>query len=241
MRIRNTLFDTYPGIVHADGLQHKRPNAEWEAIKAAFFGSPALLIGSSRDISAITVNNCQGNLFERSMEHRGVPCVTARKAGPWSNAVDKPALMLQALGQVATPYTLFADSLDALLLTSPADLLALYLTAFPGESLLFGAQIRGYPFDKEGELREFEASRPGAIGPFLHLNSGAWIGRTGFAKQFFGTVVNTPAMAWAPWSEQGKICRAWLQHPQAVSLDYRCQLFQNNASRFALPYLEIVQ
>ena len=241
MTVLNALHKTYPGVIHANGSSLSRPDPKWEAIKRAASRMPAQTIGPSPDISVITLNNTsEKGLLERSLERLGAPYIVAGRAiSPWVNALHKPQGLLEALAMVHTKYCLYADSFDALLLSAPDDLLSIYLANFTGASLVFGAGADNFPPDDQ--MAAFDSSRPGACAPFRHLNSGAWIGEANFARQFFEAVMTTDLRADYPWSEQGRVRTAFQCFADHIALDYRCRIFQNNASRLAAPYLEIVQ
>lgn len=226
LRLINTLFDTQPLIVHAHG--HHANQVHWGPIRDGFFSLPPARAGGVQDLTVITCNNgAQAmGLFERSLDHLGVPyLVGGQGIAPWVNARDKPAVIHALLQRIETPYVLYADSRDALALGPLATLLERFIVHFDAE-IVFGADRMHWP--PLSRFKRFEKSVAGdAPGDFHYLNGGMWIGGTEFCRNLFARAKAMPGVPEAPESEQGILRQLFLEQPQGIAIDYRCQLFQN--------------
>jgi hypothetical protein len=226
LEVFNTLFRTRPIVVHAHGSHDYKPN--WLPIKNAFFDLPKRQIDMGNLVTVITCNNGHPSMgmFERSLDHLGIPYrVFGQGINPWVNSRDKPLVLLQALGSVKTPYVLYADSRDAILIDDPDIAVTRFIENFQCR-MLFGADRINWPpiaeFQKYEEQQAFEYDTT-----FKFLNGGVWIGETAFSRDFFKKVINTPVAGKAPESEQGILKKLFRAFKGEVALDYRCQIIQN--------------
>jgi len=222
----NRQFHSRPLVVHAQGHHEHKPH--WKPIKEAFFARPPRHLALPEQLTLITCNNGHAamGMFERSLGHLGLPClVRGQGIHPWLNSQHKPQVLAEALREISTPYTLYADSRDALLLGDPRILVERFERDFSAD-LIFGADRMSWPPRKE--FTDFENSLPGASeSDFRYLNGGVWMGKTGFCREFFEEAVRTPPVPEAPESEQGILRKLLPRYVPRVQLDYRCQLFQN--------------
>jgi hypothetical protein len=221
----NESFGTRPLIVHAQGDEAYSPH--WRPIRERFFASPRQNLGVTANLTILTWNNHQGEkgIFERSLDHLGVPCVIlGQEVRCWVNSRHKPLLAATALKAIRTDYVLGVDSWDAIALGDPRRLLDIFESSFSCE-LVFNAGKVNWP--NLSRFREFERSLTGATeSEFRYLNGGVWIGKTDFCRLFFAHAVQTEPAPEAPNSEQGILKQIFAEYYPRVQLDYRCEMFQ---------------
>jgi hypothetical protein len=226
LRLVNEQLGTEPLVVHAHG--HHRNHPHWPPIRDAFFRSAPATIGASARVTVITCNNgAQAmGLLERGLEHLGVPYrVGGQGVRDWVNARDKPRAIRALLDRVDTPYVLYADSRDALILGNPEILVDRFEDHFE-TGIVFGADRLSWP--PLARFKRFEREMAaGQPGDFHYLNGGTWIGRTPFCRDLFTAALEIPAVPEAPDSEQGILRTLWMDRPSEIALDYRCRMFQN--------------
>ncbi len=222
----NTLFGTSPAVVHAQGPHEPKPL--FEEICGLFFSSPRRDFGAIPDLTILTWNNGNAGmgLFERSLDHLGIPClILGAGIHPWVNGRHKPSLTAEAVERIDTEYVMGVDSRDAILTGAPARILAELKREFDCD-LVFSADRMNWPNLKR--FRSFENALPGAReSEFRYLNSGAFIGKTGFCREFFGKAARTAPAPEAPETDQGIFKQVFQEFYPRVQLDYRCALFQN--------------
>jgi hypothetical protein len=225
VRVINSLFSTSPIAIHGQGSHSLKPH--WEPICAAFFATPRRILAPSPELTVITCNNGHPSLglMESSLEHLGLKAkVVGQDVAEWRNSFHKPPSIAQALGEIDTPYTLFADSRDVILLDDPAILLDRF-KAF-GARMVFSADRMHWP--PCIEFKRFERSiAPAGEGDFFYLNGGLWIGETDYCRGFFDAACRTEPDPSAPDSEQGILRKLFPAYYPAMTLDYRCSMFQN--------------
>lgn len=225
-QVVNTQFDTTPVVIHAHGSHDYKPN--WLPIKNAFFALPERNIGNSNEITVITCNNGHQSMgmFEKSLDHLGVPYkVFGKGIYPWVNGRDKPKVLCEALATIETPYVLYADSRDAILIDDPNIALEEFKTQFQCR-MLFGADKINWPPIPEFQKYEDRLSS-GNDTTFRYFNGGAWIGETLFCRDFFKTACGIPPVEKAPESEQGILKKMLPVYAGDIALDYHCQVIQN--------------
>ena len=227
MKLRNALFDTHPIVVHAHGRHQLKP--QWPEVRDGFFSSRPRTLGAAPDLTIITCNNGHGamGLLERSLDHLGLPyLVGGAGVDPWVNSRDKPRVVLDLLARVTTPYVLYADSRDAILVDDPRIGLERFRRMGPCR-LLFGADRINWPNVKE--FKRFEESLDGSnnAGQFRYLNGGVWFGERDFCVRFFESALTTPPVPEASDSEQGILKKLFPRFYPEVQLDYRCSIIQN--------------
>jgi hypothetical protein len=223
----NVLFGTRPLVFHAAGKHDNKP--AWPRVKCWFEAQPMRRVVPSPRIRVITCNNGHPDmgLFERSCAKLGLDvAVTGQGIDPWENARDKPGCILAVLERVTTPFVLYVDSRDGILVDDPDLLVSRVEDNFPGKELVFGADRLNWP-----PIRQFKAVEDrlaaGSGSDFRYLNGGAWIGRTEVAWQFFAAAAKTAPHPEAPTSEQGILKSLLADWSSVVAIDYRCDLIQN--------------
>lgn len=235
--VTNTLFNTKPIVMHANGTHTRKPY--WPEIRDAFFASPRRSIGPSKNLTILTWNNGHEvmGLAERSLEHLGVPCmVVGAGVDDWVNSKHKPLLSCQAVHEIETEYVMGMDSRDAILLDDPAIIVERFEQNFSCD-LLFSADRFNWP--NLPEFMNFEKNRPEVAGSeFCFLNGGMWIGKTSFCRTFFSDAANTDPVESAQESEQGILKQLFPKYYPRVQLDYQCEIFQNLGFVFS-PIFEV--
>ncbi len=236
--MRNTQFGTTPLVAHGQGPHDFKPY--WDIVCDRFFASPRQWIGPIPELTILTWNN--GNegmgLLERSLSHLGIPgLVTGAGIREWVNSTHKPLLTAEAVNTIETEYVMGIDSRDAILLGDPRAILDTFNSAFDAE-LVFSADQLNWPNLKR--FRSFENDIPGAsASEFRYLNSGAWIGRTRFCREFFAAAARTAPAPEAPEVDQGIFKQVFQIYYPKVQLDYRCAMFQN-LGFVAKPIIEVL-
>lgn len=223
--LKNTMFDTYPVVFHAQGKEIFSPH--WPVILRWFFDSDSVVCSPDPRLTIVTWNHhaYRRGVFEKSLAHLGLSAlVLGRGVKHWVNSLHKPRLVLEALKTIRSEYVLAVDGFDAIALRNPAEIIERFETDFSCD-LLFNAGKVCWP--QLERFRTFERSIPEATtSPFRYLNGGAWIGRTQFCRGFFEAVAATPALEGWPQSEQGLLKQRFPDWYPGVSLDYRCRIFQ---------------
>lgn len=223
--LKNTLFGTYPVIVHAQGKEVYSPY--WSVIQSWFFDSHPVICLPDPRLTIVTWNNhsCLPGVFEKSLARLGMtPLVLGRGIENWVNSLHKPMLVLEALETIRSEYVLAVDSFDAIALRNPKEIIERFEKDFSCDLLFNTGKVCWPQLDR---FRAFERSIPEADNsPFRYLNGGAWIGRTQFCRGFFEAVIATPPLEGWPQSEQGLLKQIFPDWYPSVSLDYRCRIFQ---------------
>lgn len=224
--LKNLLFNTFPSIVHANGPHAHKPY--WQPVKDKLFSGPQQQYGLPADLTIITWNNGHKamGIFEQSMDHLGIPCVVlGQGVEVWRNSYHKPMLTYEALKDIKTEYIMGVDSRDAVIINDPKVILQQYKDQFDCD-LVFSADLINWPslalFRKyEDEIAE------GSNSQFRYLNSGAFIGRTSFCRDFFKQATELTPIPGAEASDQGVLKQLLQETYPKVQMDYRCVMFQN--------------
>lgn len=227
--IRNTLFDTWPCLIHGHGPHSFKP--QWEAVRDGFAEAqvqPTHL--PPANLTVVTCNNGHQamGMFERSCQRWEQPfTVCGQGRVPWVNSKDKPEALFDVLGQLTTDYVLYADSRDAIMVGDLQYALDTFLREFPGCKLLMGADRLNWP--NVPEFSSYEKSLPGAEneGGFAFLNGGVWLGEREFAREFFAEALRTEPVATVADSEQGILKKLFPRYYPRVQLDYQSRIIAN--------------
>jgi len=237
--LKNLTFNTFPLVVHAQGPHDNKPY--WQPIRDAFFSSPKRKIDLPKDLTILTWNNGHAamGVFEKSMDHLGIPClVLGKRIEVWQNSKHKPLLTYEALKNIKTKYVMGVDSRDAILIDDPSILLCRYLDLFDCD-LVFSADLMNWPNIIEFKRFEDDCAKDFQT-DYKYLNSGAFIGKRDFCLDFFKAASETPPSPKAPKADQGIFKKIFMDFYPNVKLDYHCQLFQNIGFVFRKT-LEIVE
>jgi hypothetical protein len=234
MIVRNLLTQTTPAVLHCNGNPPEwRPH--WPGIVDAFFAEAHQPCDPVPDLTVMTWNSRPDkSLLERCLDARNIPhLVLGKQVTRWRPYV-KLFLNAEALARVETEYVMAMDASDVLMVGCPGDVLAAFKAM--GCDLLFSSERNSYP--KAPFLYEFEKSI--GEGPYRHLNSGAWIGRTEACRRFFEECAredNSDILAAHPAKhvvadDQGVTRKTFRRLHPLARLDYHCEIFQ---SMFKVP------
>lgn len=224
--IRNTLFDTYPVLVHAAGKADHLPL--WPAVlKAAEEWRIETRLDPS--LTVITYNNGgtvnheykRLGLFEESLGRNGIDDVVVLGGTLTDWRYDqKINLLLDHLTTAPVKdFVLVADSADVILSNDIGPLVQQFKAR--GCRALFNAERRHYPRD----LPPFdEEVAPGEFFPCL--NSGIWIADTPFARELTAYCAGLK-VAKHKNCDQTRYKFAYRHFYPQIRVDHRCQLFQN--------------
>lgn len=226
--ITNLLFGTRPIAAHCPGPLH----VSWRRMVDSVMSQPARQCATP-DVTIITWNNADdarptkpGGVLERSLARLGVtPLVLGRGASDWQNR-KKLAMTADALMSVKTPYVIGADSCDVVFWDNPQIVVDRFLQHFDCDLVFNATGSRCWP--ELPEYVRFESSLPMvAVAQNRHwLNSGLFVGRTDFCRQYFAELAQEPAEPNYEWSDQAIMKRTWPTFYPRVQLDYFSQMFQ---------------
>lgn len=224
--IHNTLFDTYPILVHAAGKADHLPL--WPAILRAAEDwridtrlDPNLTVFTYNNGGALTHEYKRLGLFEESLRRNGIDdvVVLAATLAEWRYDRKIDLLLDYLTTAPVKDYVLVADSADVVLANDIAPLVQ-HFTAL-GCRALFNAERRHYPRD----LPPFdEEVAPGEFFPCL--NSGVWIADTPFAVEL-ATYCAGLTVTKHKNCDQTRYKFAYRHFYPQIRVDHRCQLFQN--------------
>jgi hypothetical protein len=225
---RNTVFDTVPAVIHGHGRHQFKPH--WEEVLAEYHRTEVQPLVQPSDLTILTCNSGHEamGLLEDSCKRSGLDYqVCGQGRDPWVNSRDKPESILEGLSKVETPYVLYADSRDAIVVGCLREALQRFLGEFSECRLLFGADRINWPHLREFKKFEESVAPENAAEGFLYLNGGVWIGQRGFCLEFFEKALETEPVPQAADSEQGVLKKLYREYYPRVQLDYRCSVFQN--------------
>lgn len=224
--LKNLTFNTHPLVVHAQGPHEYKPY--WKPIRDSFFSTPKRNLLLPKNLTIFTWNNGHTamGVFEKSMQHLGIPCLVLGKGiKDWQNSKHKPLLTYEALKNIKTKYIMGVDSRDAILIDDPQKILDRFLSDFNCD-LVFSADLMNWP--NIAEFKKFEDNcAKNSNSDYKYLNSGAFIGKREFCYDFFEIATKTPPTPKAPKADQGILKQVFMDFYPKVQLDYHCKLFQN--------------
>ncbi|MCM2292381.1 hypothetical protein NAC44_08565 [Allorhizobium sp. BGMRC 0089] len=223
----NMQFGTRPLVIHGHGHHPNKP--AWDEFTAWYGRQPRASLPAPERVTLITCNNGHPamGLFERSCDHLDLAVLRGGEGRePWDNARDKPQVILDLLDQVTTPYVLYADSRDAIIVGDPERLVDDLIAHFPADAFIFGGDRMNWP-----PIREFKRHEDTLAGAsasdYRYLNGGLWIAHVETAKRIFHTSSTRPGHPEAPSSEQGILKQLLLEGDFNIHIDYACRMFQN--------------
>jgi hypothetical protein len=225
---RNTVFDTTPAVIHGHGRHKFKPH--WDQVLSSYQEGKVEPLTLPDGLTILTCNsgNQAMGLLEESCRRSGLRYqVCGQGREPWVNSRDKPESIVQGLAEVKTPYVLYADSRDAIVVGCLERALRLYRKGFPECRLLFGADRINWPNVREFKKFEESVAPSDAQESFLYLNGGVWLGHRDFCLEFFQKALETEPVAQAADSEQGMLKKLFQEYYPRVQLDYHSSLFQN--------------
>ncbi len=163
--------------------------------------------------------------MEQTAERWGVP-VTVLEADHslWQNR-EKFTLTRDYLDQCTTEYVIGLDSADVVLTRHPDELVQDYRQHYDVPLIMSATGAACWP--PLPEFIMFESTRPEAheAAGRHWLNTGCWIGRTEFCREYFAAMAQEPPVSGYEFSDQAVCKRSWPHWYPEVQLDYRCRLF----------------
>lgn len=224
--ITNTLFNTRPIAAHCPGVLHD----DWQRFVRAVLDEPARSCACP-DVTILTWHGADRSdkpfgVLEQSLQKLGVPVVVlTQDREDWSN-IQKLDMTAKALERVTTPYVIGADSCDVVFFESPQLAVDRFRTHFSCDLVFNSTGLRCWP--ELPEFVRFESSLPMAtVARNRHwLNSGLFVGRTEFCRDYFRSLARELPEPGYEYSDQAVIKRTWPQWYPRVQLDYFSQIFQ---------------
>jgi hypothetical protein len=229
--VRNRLYGTAPGLVHAPGRLDESP---WWSHLARRVSAASHRYHDCAGLEIVTWNSGSPNavlavrghglgLLEQSLDRLGVgyAVLGAGTGSRWTNRM-KLELTLEHLGRSTAEFVLGADSSDALLVAEPASVLRAFLDH--SAPVLFNAEKNPWPRELK-DIARFE--RQVAPRPFRHLNSGLWIGKRAALIEAFRAATRWAArLGTHPASDQVCWKHAYRELYPTLQVDARCACFQ---------------
>ncbi len=229
VRITNTLFRSNPIAAHCPG-----PLSEhWHRFVDEVMTQPPQRCACP-DVTLMTWNSGERTarpdkpcgIFERSLQRLGIePLVLGRGKTNWKN-LDKFALTAEALANVKTPYVIGADSCDVIFFDDPQIAVDRFRRHFTCDLLFNSTGSTCWP--QLPEFVKFQSSLPmAAVAQGRHwINSGLFIGRTEFCREYFRALSTRPAIMPFSESDQAIVMQTWPEWYPRVQADYLSLLFQ---------------
>jgi hypothetical protein len=238
IRVKNTLHNTQPIVLHCSGAATPR-----QLIDQLACSVPKIKYEVSKDLTFFTWSNKpEKTIFENQFDGFEIPYdVLGKDRQKWVNRFKLP-LAVEFLASVKTKYVMAADAFDVLFLDNPQRILDHFIKC--GKKLLFNASADNWPIVARHELPVIEGN------VFRYLNSGVWIGETEFTMDFitdWKSVKHKVQEDYDAADDQVKSQimtsdQVFLKHlapsyPE-VGLDTRCEIFQVY-NKFSNPWVEL--
>lgn len=229
IRITNLLSQSHPVAAHCPGPLSNH----WHRFVDAVLAQPArkcacpeatILTWNSGETGKRPDKPC--GVFERSLERLGIqPRVLGRGRANWRN-LDKFALTADALDQIQTPFVIGGDSCDIVFFDDPQLVVDRFRQHFTCDLLFNATGSACWP--PLPEFVNFQSSLPMAsVMQGRHwINSGLFIGRTEFCRDYFRKLATEPAVMPYSESDQGVVMKTWPDWYPRVQIDYLSQVFQ---------------
>lgn len=235
LRLKNKLFGTEPIVVHCPGPLHEG----WRYFSDAVFSAPIDPHPPRESACVLTWNNGlrpdkPNGTLEQCIARYGCEVhVLGAGVEPWSNVL-KLRLTGEALQQISTEFVVGLDSGDVLLVNHPDEIVARFRGHFTCDLLFNATGSRCWP--ELPPFVMFETTRPDAdlSAGRCWLNTGAFVGRTAFCREYFAHLAAMAEEHGFP-DDQYAVKRTWPDWYPRVQVDYRCRIFQwFNESRSVL-------
>lgn len=182
MKIYNSLYKTYPQIIHAPG--NKKDFPLWELIQERVFLDKNE-VKVNKNITIITWNNDEKtvSLLEKCLNLMGLPYLIFGKGisrRDWVNQ-NKPKLLLDNFSSIKSELIVGLDAYDVVVL---GDMIAVEERFKLHDcDMLYGAELFNAPVVRN-YVSTFEDEIAGDY-PYRYLNSGVWIGKKTLFMIFF--------------------------------------------------------
>ncbi len=226
MRLKNLLFGTEPIVAHCPGPL----SLEWRLFAELVFEQTVTPRPSRESATLLTWNHGSrpekpNGILEHCLERHGCrPLVLGSELKTWRN-IFKLQVTADALEHITTDYVIGLDSADVLVTAHPDEIAARFRSHFHCDLLFNATGSECWP--RRPEFIAWESSRPEArqAAGRHWLNSGVFIGRTGFCRHFFRELADA-ARQRNFIGDQEAIKEAWPSWYPAIQLDYECRIFQ---------------
>jgi hypothetical protein len=226
VRLKNTLFGTEPIVAHCPGPLHDG----WRYFADAVMTSPMTPHPHRESATVLTWNNGlrpdkPNGILEQCVARHGCEArVLGMGITPWSNAL-KLRLTADALQSISTEFVVGLDSADVLLTAHPDEIVSRFRQHFTCDLLFNATGSRCWP--ELPPFVMFESTRPEADVSTgrCWLNTGAFVGRTDFCRDYFWTLARQAEERGIP-DDQHAVKETWPDWYPRVQIDYRCRIFQ---------------
>lgn len=229
MFIKNNVTGSYPLVIHAPD-----ESEIWHDIMRRFNAMPCHEATNSDQLLIITWNNFKTSPLEECLEKRKIPFKAMGKEVTVWNNLQKFNLNLDAIKYSNCKYAMGLDAHDVLFIGDPAEAVRRFEET--DCDLLFNCETNFYPdfpIDYYVENKAFQTKV--GKGKYRYLNSGSWIGKSEFCKEFFEEC--RKVRLWEMFDCTGRLnlynCDQSVVHSifkkyhPRVQLDYSCRIFFN--------------
>ncbi len=239
MKIYNSLYKTYPQIIHAPGKKENFPL--WESIQEKTFLDRSE-VKINKNITIITWNNNEKiiSLLEKCLDFLGLPYLIFGKGIPRKDWVNqkKPRLLLDNFDLIKSELVIGLDSFDVVVL---GDMIAVEERFRLHDcEMLYGSELFNSP-PVRNYVSTFEDEIAGNY-PYRYLNSGTWIGKREFVYEFFHDAFNSGKTDHSRWRKSDQLLIKYIfpKYYPRVKLDYEATIFQNIHGRSQPDFLELI-
>ena len=143
---------------------------------------------------------------------------------------EKLRLTRDFLENTTAEYVIGLDSSDVVLLDHPDEIVRRFRKRGDCDLLFNATGSSCWPALPEFIL--FESSLPGAKESLgrCWFNSGCWVGRTEFCREYFAAMAAETPVRGYEYSDQAVCKRTWPRWYPRVNIDYRCESLAGSAS-----------
>lgn len=190
-------------------------------------------------LTIITWNNLEEGIAEKSMKRLKVPFNTYGKGVIQWNNLMKFAYNINSCEEITTPYIMGIDSRDVFVLSSPVEIIETFEKM--SCELIFNGESKFYPDFPPAYYQNCKSFQSKiANSKYCYLNSGSWIGKKEFCKEFFNECLKVKVWEIFDCSQWPKLhnCDQSVVHSQftkyypKTQIDYNCSIFQNLANSY---------
>lgn len=226
IKLKNLLFDSEPIVAHCPGPLHEN----WESFAEEVFAAAPASRPSQESAIFLTWHGPDraekpNGLLERCAARHGCEFVVLRhESSDWTNA-RKLAMTAEALEKTGAEFVVGLDSCDVLLVDHPDEIVRRFRTHFACDLLFNATGSACWP--ELPKFVMFESSLPDAKHSHgrCWLNSGAFVGRTSFCREYFRALAEF-ASENGYENDQTVVKATWPHYYPRVQIDYRCEILQ---------------
>ena len=186
---------------------------------------------TEKDITIVTWNTGSNHrnlgLLEKSLKNYPVLNCAEKYNGKWANN-KKMLLLANEINNIKTPYIIGSDSADVIFIKSPIEVLQRFKKL--NVKMVFNCEKYFYPDIEETQEYKCFQDKIGYNNPYKYLNAGLWIAETNYIKNIIPKYIfNIQKFSKSQYRESEQIVWHSIFEDIHVSLDYKCELFQNIA------------